>query len=305
MQTRQLGKDGPQVSAVCLGAMVLDGRMGHVPEDQATATVHAAIDSGMTFIDTAENYTTSQEEVGKALVGRRDQVFLATKLSEEHSKEHIAEALEDSLRKLRTDHVDLYYLHYSKPEWPIEDTMGELMKYRDQGKLRYIGISNFTAAETAEAASHAPIAANQPRYSLLFREAGEELLPRCEKLGIGVCVYSPLAKGLLTGYHPPGFQFTPGDQRLRMRSFLDEEMSQTAYELTQRLGAWASDHGRNMVQLAIAWTLANPAVTAALVGAKSPEQVVNNAAAADWVLSDADLAEIDELTAGVRFTGRT
>lgn len=301
MRTRQLGKDGPEVSVVCLGAMELGGRMGEIPVEQAVRATHAAIDAGVTFIDTAESYATSEQVLGRALEGRRDQVFLATKLSGDQSKEHIHEAIENSLRALRTDHVDLYQLHRPKPQWPIEETLGELLKLRDQGVIRHIGLSNFSAAQTAEAARHAPIRSHQPRYSLLFREAEDELLPHCRDAGIGVMVYAPLAKGLLTGKYRPGHVFAEDDSRRDHRSFADEN-GRKAFEVCERLRPWAADHGHSLADLAIAWTLANDAVTSAIVGAKTAEQAVANAAAGDWALSDSDLAEIEEITGGVRLT---
>ena len=139
MRTRKLGKDGPDVPVICFGAWPIGGGMGEVDERQAIAATHVAIDSGVTFIDTAEGYRTSEEVLGRALEGRRDDVFLATKLSGDHSVEHIRKALTNSLKALRTDYVDLYQIHGPKPEWPIEDTMAELVRFRDEGKVRYLG----------------------------------------------------------------------------------------------------------------------------------------------------------------------
>jgi aryl-alcohol dehydrogenase-like predicted oxidoreductase len=299
---KQLGKNGPEVSAICFGAMELGGRMGPIEESQAIATAHAAIDAGVTFFDTAEGYATSEEITGKALVGKRGQVFLATKLSGDQSTGHIAEAFENSLRMLQTDHVDLYQLHRPKPQWPIEETMGELVKLQEQGKIGHIGLSNFSAAETAEAMQYATVISHQPRYSMLFRESEEELFPFLLEAGVGSMVYAPLAKGLLSGKYGPDHVFTvEGDTRAGHRSFNAENM-QAAHGVTERLKGWASDHDRSLVQLAVAWTQSHPAVTATICGAKSPEQIIETGAAGDWVLSSSDLKEVEALIGDVRLS---
>jgi myo-inositol catabolism protein IolS len=302
MRMKQLGKNGPEVSAICFGAMELGGRMGPIEESQAIATAHAAIDAGVTFFDTAEGYATSEEITGKALVGKRGQVFLATKLSGDQSTGHIAEAFENSLRMLQTDHVDLYQLHRPKPQWPIEETMGELVKLQEQGKIGHIGLSNFSAAETAEAMQYATVISHQPRYSMLFRESEEELFPFLLEAGVGSMVYAPLAKGLLSGKYGPDHVFTvEGDTRAGHRSFNAENM-QAAHGVTGRLKGWASDHDRSLVQLAVAWTQSHPAVTATICGAKSPEQIIETGAAGDWVLSSSDLKEVEALIGDVRLS---
>ena len=297
MQMKQLGTNGPEVSAICFGAMELGGRMGPIEESQAIATAHAAIDAGVTFFDTAEGYATSEEITGKALVGKRDQVFLATKLSGEHSREHMTTAIESSLRALQTDHVDLYQLHTPRPERPIGETMADLLELRDQGKIRYIGVSNFSAAQHVEAQRYGPVHSSQPRYNMLWREAEEEVLPTCLDNGIGVIPHSPLSKGMLTGKYRPGHRFPEDDERARGWAFTSDRF-EAAFPVVQKLSAWAGDHGRDIVQLAIAWTLAHPAVTSCIVGAKSREQAVHNASAADWELTSADMSELDEILDG-------
>ena len=302
MDSRPLGTAGdirgPQVSVVCLGAWPLGGGMGRLPEDQAIATVHAALDAGMTFIDTAEGYRTSESVLGKALRGRRQEAFLATKLSGDHSPEHIARAIENSLRSLGTDYVDLYQLHSPRPEWPIEDTMAELLELREQGKIRHIGVSNFSGDQHREAAGHGPVSSSQPRYNMLFREAEQDVLPACLELGIGVIAHSPLAKGILTGKYRPGHRFPDDDERSDHFVFREGGLDR-AWQVVPALQAWAGDHGRDIVQLAIAWTLAHPAMASCIVGAKTPEQVVHNASAADWRLSEPEMAELREILAPV------
>ncbi|MBM3957584.1 MAG: aldo/keto reductase, partial [Gemmatimonadetes bacterium] len=213
MQMRQLGRNAPMASAVCLGTWPIGGGMGAIGEQEAIATIHAALDAGVTFVDTAEGYRTSEAIVGRALQGRRDGVVLATKLSGDHSKEHIAEAVDASLRQLRTDWVDLYQIHSPKPEWPVGETMGELMKLREAGKIRHIGASSFSAEQTDEARAHGPVTSSQPHYSLAFRGAEESILPFCLENGIGVMAYAPLGRGLLTGKYTLDHQFGAGDAR--------------------------------------------------------------------------------------------
>lgn len=302
LATRQLGKGGPHVPVICFGAWPLGGGMGAVEERQGIETVHAAIDAGVTFIDTAEMYRTSESTLGKALKGKRDQVFLASKLSGEHSKKHIHEAVEASLRQLGTDRLDLYQVHSPKPQWPIEETMAELVKLQEQGKLVHLGVSNFNAAQTAEAARSSRIQSSQPHYSMIFRKAETDPLPYCLESGIGVMVYSPIGRGLLTGKYRADFKFNSDDTRASHPS-LTPEVRKAAATICDRLEPFAKDHGYTLAQLAVAWTLANPAVTSAICGAKTPQQAVENARAGEWRLSAADMGyiagQIEGLSPGV------
>lgn len=294
MQTRQLGKNGPQIPVIGLGAWPLGGGMGVLPEKQVVDTVHAALDLGMTFIDTAEGYRTSESFVGKALAGKRDQVFLATKLSGSQSLAHMNEAVENSLRTMETDYIDLYQLHRYDPEHPLEKTMAALLRLKEEGKIRHIGVSNFTVEQHAEALSYGHVASSQPMYSMLVRAAGDDVLPYCREHGIGVIPHSTLAKGLLTGRYKPDYTFPEDDERSRMAGFQGERFSQNL-AMAEKLTSWAGDHGHSLVHLAIAWSLANPAVTSALVGAKTPEQVDDIAKAAEWNLSADQMAEITQI----------
>jgi myo-inositol catabolism protein IolS len=299
MKSRRLGKHGPNVPVICLGAWPLGGGMGDLPEKQIIDTVHAALDCGVTFIDTAEGYRTSEAVLGKALAGKRDQVFLATKLSGDHSLEHMHTAIENSLRALRTDYVDLYQLHGPQPEHPVEQTMAGLLELQEQGKIRYIGVSNFSAEQHAEALQVGQVDSSQPMYSMLVRTAEEAVLPFCKEHGIGVIVHSPLAKGLLTGKYTADHKFPEDDERSWMAAFQGERFA-GALKVVAKLKAWAEGQGHSLVELAIAWVLANDAVTSAIVGAKTPEQVTQNAAAADWVLSAEELQEIDQIQGDFR-----
>ena len=294
MQTRQLGKNGPKVSTICLGAWPLGGGMGVIPDDQAIATIHASIEAGATFIDTAEGYRTSEGVLGKALRGRRDDVFLATKLSGDHSPEHMTSAIENSLSSLGTDHIDLYQLHGPRPETPIEETMANLKKLQDSGKIRYIGISNFNGDEHREVAQYGTVQSSQPRYNMLYRYPEQAVLPACLELGIGVITHTPLAKAILTGKYRPGHVFPSDDERSGKPEFQDDVFI-PSMQIVEKLTEWAGDHGHEIAQLAIAWTLAHPAVTSCIVGAKTPEQAIYNAAAGDWNLSADGMVEIAEI----------
>lgn len=300
MRKLPLGKDGPLVPVVCFGTFPIGGGFGAIPESQAISTIHAALDAGLTFIDTAEGYANAEELLGKGLKGRRDEVFLATKLSRaDHSPDQIDEALENSLRKLGTDHVDLYQIHSPWPAYPVEETLDRFVRHCDAGKIRYFGISNFTAAQTAEAAGHTRIHSSQPRYNMLFRDAEETVLPECEKHGVGVIAHSVLAKGLLAGKYRPGHRFDEDDQRHDWEDYQGEKFART-YKVGQRLDAWARDHGRDLAQLALAWPVAHPAVTSSIVGIRTPDQARMNARAGDWTLQPSDLEEIDEIQGGLR-----
>jgi myo-inositol catabolism protein IolS len=299
MRSKKLGKRGPEVPVICLGAWPLGGGMGDLPETQVIDTVHAALDCGVTFIDTAEAYRTSEAVLGKALVGKREKVFLATKLSGDHSLEHMNGAIENSLRALRTDYVDLYQLHGPKPEYPIEQTMGGLLRFKEQGKIRYIGVSNFSTEQHAEALQYGYVDSSQPMYSMLVRTAGEAVLPFCKEHDIGVIVHSPLAKGLLTGKYTLDHRFAEDDERSWMAGFQGERFA-SALNVANELKVWAEGKGHSLVDLAIAWVLANPAVTSAIVGAKTPEQAVQNTEAANSFLTPEDLQEIDQIQGDYR-----
>ena len=299
METRILGKSDLVVSTVCFGAWPIGGGMGKVDPQKAIKTIHAAIDSGISFIDTAEGYQTSESVLGQALKSRRDSVILATKLSgPDHSESHIREALENSLFALNTDYIDLYQLHTPQPKWPIENTMKVLNELIGEGKIRHIGLSNFTSEQTHEAMAFGSIVSSQPRYNLLFRQE-DPTLAFCEKSEIGVIPHSVLAKGLLGGSYKPGHIFDSDDER-RLFNFFQGDLFQAIYKVTQNLEEWSKNYGRDLIQLAIAWTLANSAITSAIVGMKSVAQVENAAKAATWKLTPTDLPEIDSIIGDLR-----
>ncbi len=299
MQHRRLGRDGPQVPILGLGAWPLGGGMGFVSEPTAIATIHAAIDQGITLIDTAQAYRTSETTIGRALKGGyRQRCFLATKASRDFSPAGIRSAMEDSLRALGVDSVDLYQIH----SWPGEDALAPAMeamaRLRDEGKTRYIGVSNFSAGQMQQALEIARYRSNQPRYNLFDREIEAEDIPFCAEAGIGVLVHSPLAKGLLTGKYRPGHQFPPEDERAAFPRFQGETFRRYL-EVAGQLEAVAREKGLSLVQLAVAWPLRLPAVSCVLVGAKDPDQVREHVAAAEVTFTPDELARIEQILARV------
>ena len=297
MEKRQLGKDGDHVSVIGFGAWPIGGAMGAVDEGAAISTVHAVLDHGITLIDTAQSYRTSEAIIGKALKGgRRTQVFLATKVSRDYSPEAIRRAMENSLRALQTDHVDLYQIHGWNPQYPVDDSIEMMERLRQEGKTRYIGVSNFNVGQMKLAAQTAPFHSLQPRYSLLDREIEAEILPYCETHGIGILPYSPLAKGLLTGKYRPDHRFPADDERSGMSRFQGEEFRQNLAK-AEKLQAIAQERNLTLIQLAIGWQLRLSGITCVLVGAKTPEQVAQHVGGQGWQLTDTELGEIETVLA--------
>jgi aryl-alcohol dehydrogenase-like predicted oxidoreductase len=300
MEQRILGRGGPPVPVIGFGAWPIGGGMGAVDEAEAVRTVHHALDHGVTLIDTAEAYRSSEETLGKALhswSGTRERIFLATKVrGTDLSREHIERAIGESLRQLRTDYVDLLQAHSWDAGHPIEETMRAFEELTRSGKVRFAGVSNFTVAQMEAARAVSAVQSLQPAYSLLARGAEAEILPYCLAQGIGVLAHSPLAKGLLTGKYTLQTVFPADDERSRMPRFAGEE-GRRNLEAAGRLRAWAEARGHTLVEMAIAWVLSNPAVTVCLCGAKTPQQVDDHVRAASWKLSAADRAEIDALLA--------
>jgi aryl-alcohol dehydrogenase-like predicted oxidoreductase len=306
MRTRLLGQGGPEVSVVGLGTNNFGGRIDY---EQSLAVIDAALDAGVTLIDTADIYSqgTSEEFIGRALEGRRDRVLIATKFGkpmDERREErrgnpdYIQWAVEGSLRRLRTDVIDVYQMHEPDPVTPIEETLGALSDLVHDGKVRWIGSSNFSAEqiEAAEEVSrgagfHRFVSA-QNHYSLVEREAEDKVLPACERLGIGFLPYFPLASGLLTGKYrrgeeassglgtSPAEPATPGPKnggRLAGR-----EIPEARWDRAEALQDYADERGISLLQVAVGGLLAMPAVTCVIAGATKPEQVRANVAAGAW-----------------------
>jgi aryl-alcohol dehydrogenase-like predicted oxidoreductase len=298
MEHRQLGRDGPEVSVLGLGAWPLGGGMGGVEEQTAIDTIRAAIDNGITLVDTAQGYRSSEATLGQALKdGYRERCFLATKVSGDYSAKGIGTAIDNSLRALEVDHVDLYQIHSHDPRYPISESMAVMAELQREGKTRYIGVSNYDAGQMKEALETAPFSSNQPRYNLFDREIEAEDIPFCEQHGIGILAHSPLAKGLLTGKYTPGYVFPDDDERSQMERFQGDTFA-GYLEKAKALASLAQDKSLSLTQLALAWVLRLPAVTCVLVGAKSPEQVEEHLGAVGVRFSDDELEHIEAILSG-------
>jgi aryl-alcohol dehydrogenase-like predicted oxidoreductase len=307
MDKRRIGS--LEVSVVGLGCNNFGMRTDYA---QSEAVVHAAIDNGITLFDTADIYggTHSEEFLGRALGARRQHVVVASKFGmplddarRGARPEYVRHALEDSLRRLGMDCIDLYQLHQPDPTVPIAETLGALNDLVHAGKVREIGCSNFSAAQLREAESAAaPGAARfvsvQNEYSLVHREPEPEVLPECERLGLAFIPYFPLASGLLTGKYQRGTP-PPEDTRLSQSWAASRFLSDDRLTLVEGLGRFAESRGHSLLELAMSWTAHRPIVASVIAGATTAEQVRSNARAAAWKLTAADLAEIDRLTGSV------
>jgi aryl-alcohol dehydrogenase-like predicted oxidoreductase len=294
MRTRKLGP--LEVTVVGLGCNNFGGRLD---EEGTRAVVDAALDAGVTFFDTADVYGNqggSEELLGRLLQGRREQVVLATKFggdmgdgaTRRGSRDYILRALEGSLQRLQTDVIDLYQHHRPDPDTPLEETMGTLDELVEQGTIRAYGTSNYepVGLERAKAIAGRGYVSEQSEYSWLMRDAEEELLPTCERLGLGFIPYFPLASGLLTGkvsHHTPPAEGT----RLHGREISAERLDQV-----ERLRAWAEAHGVSLLDVAIGGLLAVKPVVSVIAGATKPEQVRANAASGAWEPTRAELNEL-------------
>jgi aryl-alcohol dehydrogenase-like predicted oxidoreductase len=314
MQQRTLGRTGVSVSQLCLGAMMF-GSWGNPDHDECIAIIHAALDAGITFIDTADVYGAgeSEEIVGKALTGgRREDVVLATKfhnpMGEDpnrrgNSRRWIVRAVEDSLRRLSTDWIDLYQVHRPDPSVDIEETLGALTDLVRQGKVRYIGGSTFPASQIVEAqwASRERnlerFVTEQPPYSILVRGVENDVLPTCQRHGMAVMSYSPLAGGWLSGRwrKDTGQQDSSRASRLPERFDLANPYNQRKLEAVEQLAQLAVQAGLTLIQLAIGFAQAHPAITTPLIGPRTMDQLQTQLAAADVVLNDDILDRIDDI----------
>jgi len=314
MEHRHLGRTGVSVSKFCLGAMMF-GAWGNPDHDESIRIIHRALDAGVNFIDTADVYGQgeSEEIVGKALAGgRRDDVFLATKFHNAmgddpnqrgNSRRWIVRAVEDSLRRLGTDWIDLYQVHRPDPSTDIEETLGALTDLVHAGKVRYIGHSTFPAPQIVEAQWAARdrglqrFVTEQPPYSMLVRAAEADVLPTCLRHGMGVMSYSPLTGGWLSGRwrKDSGQQASSRAGRLPERFDLANPYNQRKLDAVEELARLADKAGLTLIQLAITFVLNHPAITSALIGPRTMEQLDSQLAAADVVLDDAVLDRIDEI----------
>jgi aryl-alcohol dehydrogenase-like predicted oxidoreductase len=310
MEIRNLGQSGLRVSAIGLGCNNFGGR---IDEAATKAVIHKALDLGITLFDTADVYGEhggSEEAMGRVLGDDRKRIVLATKFAapmddsgekQGGSRRYIMTAVEDSLRRLKTDWIDLYQMHRPDPRTPIEETLRALDDLIRQGKVRYIGCSNFPAWEMTEAAWTARTAglngfvSCQDEFSLVHRAPEAELLPAARKLGLGLLPYFPLASGLLTGKYRRNTPLPAGTRFARIDRLADRYLTERNWEIAEKLGDFAEAHGRTMLELAFSWLLAQKPVASVIAGATRPEQLEQNVKAGDWALTGAELAEIDRV----------
>ncbi len=318
MEFRNLGASGLRVSAISYGNWLTHG--SQVEEDSALACVRQALEEGITTFDTADVYanTAAETVLGKALAGeRRAGLEIFTKVfwptgpgaHNDHglSRKHIMESIDGSLTRLQTDYVDLYQAHRFDHETPLEETMLAFADVVRAGKALYIGVSEWRAEEIRAAAELAkelrvPLVSNQPQYNLLWRVIESEVVPTCEELGLGQVVWSPIAQGVLTGKYKPGAELPAGSRATDEKGGADmisRWLKDDVLERVQRLQPIAADAGLSMAQLAVAWTLQNPNVSSAIVGASRPEQVTDNVKAAGVKLDADVLTAIDEVVGDV------
>jgi aryl-alcohol dehydrogenase-like predicted oxidoreductase len=308
MQYRQLGRAGLRVSAIGLGANQFGGK---VDQGGVNAIVDAAIDLGINLIDTADVYQQGRSEstLGIALKGKWHKVVLATKgfhatgegpNDQGASRYHLVAAVEESLRRLQSDHIDLYQVHRWDPHTPVEETLRALDDLVRSGKVRYIGASNYLAWQLARAnllaeVNHwTPFVSIQNHYHLFERELEREMLSLCTAQGVGILPYFPLAGGFLTGKYRRGAP-APAGSRGESSAYVQAYMTEGNYAILQQLQAWAEGHGHTLTELAHAWLLAHPEVSSVISGATSAAQLGANAQGADWSLAAAEQAEVDAL----------
>ncbi len=304
MKMRKLGRSGPEVSAVGLGCMGMSAFYGGADEAQSIAVIHRALDLGVTLFDTAEMYGPHTNEVllGKALKGRRDEAFIATKFGinrqpdgsaiTDGSPANVRRAVEGSLSRLGVDHVDLYYQHRIDPNTPIEETVGAMAELVKEGKVRFLGLSEAAPATIRKAHAEHPITALQTEYSLWSRDPEDELLGVVRELGIGFVPYSPLGRGFLSGEIKSIDDLAPDDFRRTNPRFAGDNF-QKNLDLVAAVGAIAADKGVTAAQLALAWVLAQGEDLVPIPGTRRIATLEQNAAAADIVLTPDDLARIE------------
>jgi aryl-alcohol dehydrogenase-like predicted oxidoreductase len=308
MHYRPLGRTGIKVSPYCLGAMMFGG-LGNPDHEDCVRIIHKALDSGINFIDTADRYSNgeSEEIVGKALEGRRDNIVLATKVHgamgddpnmQGNSRRWIMRALEDSLRRLKTDYIDIYQIHRPAPNTDIEETLSALTDLMRAGKVRAIGSSTFPVSEIVEAQwvaerrGLARFRTEQPPYSILDRGIERDMLPTCQRYGMGVLVWSPLSKGMLTGRYRKG-QALPDS--IRVKYFPKQMSDARSLDAIEQLVPLAEESGLSLTHMAMAFVMAHPGVTSAILGPRTMQQFDDLLAGAEGRLSDDLLDRIDQI----------
>jgi len=329
MEYRVLGESGIKMSAIAFGAWAIGGWMwGGADSRDAVKAIHKAYDLGITTIDTAPAYGfgLSEEIVGKAVKGKRDRFQILTKyglrwdvqkgifhfdtkdekgepvkMYKYAGREGVFEECEQSLKRLRTDCIDLYQIHWPDDSTPIEETMEAVQKLMEQGKVRAAGVCNYSVQQMEKAEKTLPLASNQIPFSMVNRGADKDVIPHCKRLGKGILAYSPLQRGILTGKIKPGHRFNPGDHRPDT-PFFQPENHNKIMSFLEAVRPIVDAHRCTLAQLVISWTIHRPGVTIALVGARNPAQVEENAGAGAVVLSGEELSSIDKLIEGLNLT---
>ena len=311
MDYRFLGNSGLRVSEVCLGTMTFGVS---VDDAMAKAIVNAAFDCGVNFIDTANTYAggASEDLLGKALVGRRESVVVATKFTNPAgkgpndsgmSRKHILQAVEDSLKRLQTDYIDIYYLHHVESRAPLGEALRTMDDLVTQGKVRYLAVSNYEAWRLSETIwicdtkDYAPIICYQPLYSLVTRDIEEELVPLCLHKNVGIVPWGPIASGFLTGKYKPGERSVEGSRSAEGWIFHDRFFSPKADEALTELLKVAKEIGKTPTQVALRWALQKPGMTSVLVGARNADQFKDSCGARGWSLESAQMERLDAASA--------
>lgn len=312
MKYRKLGSTDIDISRIVMGCWAIGGgyTWGEQDEKDSLDTIRAAIDAGINMYDTAEFYNdgVSEEVLGKGLTGQRDNVLIATKVWPGNlSADKLAEACERSLKRLKTDYIDLYQIHWPNWDVPLEETMNVMEKLKQSGKIRFIGVSNFGVQDLTEAIGCAEVVSDQLVYSLLFRAIEYEILEKCREFKVGVLAYSPMAQGLLTGkFQGPD---EVDDERARVRWFSKDRAGtvhdsdgceKEAFEAVANIKSICAEIGEPMANVALAWVLRQPGITAVLAGARQPDQIINNARAVDLALTEDVSSRLSDATVEVK-----
>ncbi|HHW23709.1 MAG TPA: aldo/keto reductase [Clostridiaceae bacterium] len=305
MDYRRMGNSDIFLSEVSLGCWVMGGDYwGGADDNDSIGAIIEAVENGVNFIDTAEIYGRgrSEEIVGKALKGRRSKAVISSKVWKTHMRyDDVKKACEDSLRRMQTDYIDVYFIHYPNDEVDIGETMSAMLDLKKEGKIREIGLSNFSMTQMEEALKAGRYEVIQPCYSLLWRFIEEDIVPYCIENNIGIVAYSPIAQGILTGKFTKDWEFKTGDNR-KSTPLFQPGLFEECLSVADALKPYAQRHGKTQGQVAINWVTSQPGITSAIVGARNAAQMKENMGAAGWRLSRQELAEIDKI--GRRVTDR-
>ena len=310
MKHRKIGQSELQVSTIGLGCNNF-GFVANMDAHASRKVIDEAIENGINFFDTSDSYGTSENILGEVLGERRKNIILATKFGSKPnalgeksgaSRGYILAEAEESLRRLRTDYIDLYQIHYPDPKTPIEETLRALDDLVKSGKVRYVGCSNFNGTQLEEAEATATqhrlkhFVSSQDEYSLLVRDLEHEQLPRIQKFGMSELPYFPLASGLLTGKYKKGQSAPKGTRLGEKQGLADRYHTEKNLDIVERLQRFCVERGHSLLELAFSWLLSRQAVASVIAGATKPEQIEANAKAGEWRLSAEELAHVDEIT---------